>query len=1131
MTRFIRLALVSALLPRPGHAQAPAYQFSDVAHVAAVCADDYTQLDNCANKWNPPKPSILRDLEWPRPADADVAVSRLDYDDAAPYGRLPVVPPAGRTEALPSARSTTDGRLLLRTVYPWSLSFIPYRPENVQHDWKTGSAPALPRRFHEKLHPLIWLDPRANKTRWSNLNPAPSSGQNPRVPVAIHSTICENNDVSVAAGERSPRACSATYSVCNHAQIENCPAGSIATAEYSGDCYDLTLIVDTSSDDSGDWEMRSVNLTVFVPNAKALDTGESGSVLPDGRSVLVYPRMLRPKEPDPWVLPEWSFKKVGNQNNFRRGYNPDHEWPDLNNKVAACGSPLPAARPNWCQFLDQQKRRTDFFFDVDGDPVMHTDSNPGSNPIWHGDRGNNRFLFAPVTTGDGRLLLIESGAGFGMLYSYNSNNTSAPCNIDEWRNFHPISHMPHDPELIKRYEIARAQTDSTGQQHPFRDSLGNDVPYGALDVVGYPWIDREGKNLIVSVGNVARDGYWARDVRTQGLEATCEVPCSAPDGDVRVCSNPDRGAGARAAVIGAWTQGKLVVLDNMLNFTDFNGAPNNQADFAFRMRLYEKNDVWVTPKGSQQINSFENRLFPYDAHNPVLPFDVVWTVQSDTYHNAELVFDEYHNNRAFVVAHMNAPSEWRTGLPQDGFVATYKYPDRLVRNGETADFRFTTNPLLQNAAGSTKWHDPDGVVGPATLRLRGGARVEPVAMGGVLGKGVYLDGNNDFIDMGYKIDPALRDAGWYFGLWIDPRDASDVGNGTPRTIFFFPDNSSIGLQRWNGRYRVSLRHAPTGQSKGLYLPELIGAGRYFHLGIRIDTRFEVPVTTRATRATRQVRIYVDGTPVGAPIEFVMDGFKMESGALGFQPMTAVGQGEWTWMSVGDPGPQFAGAEGRRSLRAWVDELRIYALRAEDGPGSWFDEFICNTALGSLVDIAGTSTDPRVLRLQKRAERYDKPTVICEQLKLESYTEPLDFPPQYGQRLCVDRQHKSPDPNEGGRCLRRKRLGLADGKHNLTANSPRPPFSDLPFCTSCHVLDHPFKRHDGTQVRNGGLDLSALSAGGVLRYIDPRRQPMNVPATLSGVLPPPINAPALPPSTDVYTLDHFFDGGPRIAPHP
>lgn len=210
------LAGIAALLtltltapPHIAHAQAaPPFQFSDAAYVspANLCAADYTKIDDCANKDNPPLPSIVRNLEWALRGDPLVSFSRAtdmgsaepNYAGAPSFARLPSVPPAGRTEIMPYARSTADGRLLLHTRWSWPLALVPYRPENVQADWKTGSTPTLPARFSEggteNLHPLVWLDPR--DTMWTGLDP--TSG-NPELPVTLHSTICEETEVAVCA--------------------------------------------------------------------------------------------------------------------------------------------------------------------------------------------------------------------------------------------------------------------------------------------------------------------------------------------------------------------------------------------------------------------------------------------------------------------------------------------------------------------------------------------------------------------------------------------------------------------------------------------------------------------------------------------------------------------------------------------------------------------------------------------------------------------------------------------------------------------------------------------------------------------------------------------------------------------
>lgn len=1103
---------VLAALPLQS-AHAASSKFTDVAYVANTCpATGYTTVEGCANEDNPPAPSIRRDLLWPVPRKTSgypVPVDPNGYTSAGDRVALPALYPYP-TEPLPPNRTTADGRLLLRALERSTMSFLPYRPENVQHDWRMGGTATRPVKHRDQLHPFVWLDPRNSRFSGGDTNytgvGGPNDPDDPDIPFGIHSTICEDNgDASTAAPRRSPLPCAATYD----------------GVRYDGDCYELTLIVNANLENPWIWEMRSVDLTVFVPGPKRPDTG---SVLPDGLATLVYPRLPRPLAGDPWVLPEYRFKHI---NPLPPGRTPDQLGYDLarvRNLTAdrqLCDAPTPASRPNWCWFFERQRRRTEYLFDIDEDAVRDATTS------WDGGDQNNPgpfFLFEPTTTADGRLLVLNAK---GVMYSY----SSTPCDIRGWSKFYPISHMPQDPAVAARYPIARAQR-KNNQPRPFRDSLGADVPFGKLDLAAYPWIDREGKNLFLSVGNQSTDAYRAFQIKNLSNGAVENYNPASPD---RPKFNPDRGPGSRVAVLGAWTQGQLVVLDDSVNFVDFGRGRN---DRGYNLHLYADADQWVSPKGSQLVGSFENRLYQYDAHNPTMPFDVVWMLTSDTLHNSEVVFDEYHNNHAFVVAHMNAATEWATGWAHDGFEAAT--PSANVRDGYIADFQFKRTPLLQNAATSSAWHAAGAVEGPATLRLLGGARVEPVAQGGVLGKGVYLDGANDFIEMTYTVDPTLREAPWYLGLWIDPRDTAATVVGAQRTVFNFPDGSTIALQRLGkgglggGDHRIVLRHAPTGQSRTIPLPHVVPE-KFFHLGVKLDATFESVVGEEGTRAHRLVQLHVDGTPVGAPADFAVDSYKPGSGALGFQLMTTGPDGV-ARLTIGHPGPTLAPGLGRATLQAWVDELRIYALRRIDAANPWFDEFICNTALGTLVDVAGASSDPRVTRLQALAQKYPgKPTTICEQLVLESYGEPLDLAPRFGARLCADRTHRDPDPAAGQRCLRELRLGL-DAAHRLAADVPRPKFTDVPFCTNCHAAGHPLKRTGANgSVIDGGLDLTALIVGATPRFQDPRRQPMNVPATIAGRLPsswtPATVPPLLAPTNYVYTLDHVFDAHPHVAPNP
>ncbi|AKF85431.1 hypothetical protein MFUL124B02_12530 [Myxococcus fulvus 124B02] len=205
---------------------------------------------------------------------------------------------------------------------------------------------------------------------------------------------------------------------------------------------------------------------------------------------------------------------------------------------------------------------------------------------------------------------------------------------------------------------------------------------------------------------------------------------------------------------------------------------------------------------------------------------------------------------------------------------------------------------------------------------------------------------------------------WLFSLWLDSREELTVRpgstqvRGTPRTLFYFSDNSWVGLVQskdssGNLWHELDLYNGATGQHFTVGLGTLVQPGRYFQFGMKVMTE----------QGQRKVAFYINGrwhsTLTVAPYD------------AGFNPMWSSMSG-WTWMTVSDPGPAFMPAQRRLPFFGWVDELRIYALSSEDVRAGWTEELMCNQALGTLVDIAprrGETWNPALESLRFGSTRY------------------------------------------------------------------------------------------------------------------------------------------------------------------
>ncbi|MEM9069823.1 MAG: hypothetical protein AAGE52_15020 [Myxococcota bacterium] len=367
---------------------------------------------------------------------------------------------------------------------------------------------------------------------------------------------------------------------------------------------------------------------------------------------------------------------------------------------------------------------------------------------------------------------------------------ASPCDVTGWTQFHPMSHAPFDPEM-RGYGLAA---------YPFRDSEGELIPDGEELGGTYPWVDREGANVFMA----AVHGRVAEQSETQYPRRCVHEGCES----FRENTDWDRGF----MVSGLWTHGKFVLVDGMIHNQDWavGVAPTTH----WWVDLYQETDGSMMPirfGGGRYIDA--NRgSYPYPGgytHNanildslqnlpnfvpvarPVTPRDVVWLMSSGVATD-EIAFDDLLDPAALIVSNMQASVTQlydrrgeSTGVPvhHNGQVRT---PAALPILSPTLEADQVEEIHVQNAATSLSIEVPAyGFVEAGT------ARIEPVALGGVHGRGFWLDGQSRIIYPLPEQDLDERDA--YLGIFVDAR--------ADGTLLTFGDETEIALEETTLRYR------------------------------------------------------------------------------------------------------------------------------------------------------------------------------------------------------------------------------------------------------------------------------------------------------------------------------------------
>ena len=684
-------------------------------------------------------------------------------------------------------------------------------------------------------------------------------------------------------------------------------------------------------------------------------------------------------------------------------------------------------------------------------------------------------FFEPMVTRDGRLftgrignstLTWTRGPGDVLSHVYDivyavAPESASPCDVSAFAELLPLSHAPYDSDMVGRYGIA---------EYPFRDPEGKLIPNGADLQANYPWVDRDGDNLFMTT--VSATLYY-EDPTTGAVRTRYPAAC-APGAQ---CQPPATGAAIFGyepntdtrgiAMAGLWTRGKMVMLDSSINNTDY-GLKNGD-DYHRMINLYSPtaavpypstavrvgsgrdNSGIHAPAGAVDnttfIDSTENLFNHHPYLQPVTLRDVVWTMNTGR-GSAEVAFDDYLSPHAFILSSMNGALSHSGGYN----AASMTYHDGFHQAWQSLGYGFVRDVKLQNAATSLGWDTP------AHGLAHGDVRLEPVALGGVHGKGFWLDGASGVsYEVGVQAQKVAKHP-WFVGLFLDSRFEDD---DTIRRVMTWPDGSSVALE---GRAHVLLR-APSGETvRRFTLPQALVApeASWFHLGLLIN-----PGGQRITLLINGMRLARHKLPPSAAQP-------VAQGAPGTN--TSAQQGLFQMI----PGTFTMGAlEGEDSpgFRGWVDDLKVFAERPNL-------EVQCNHARGTLVGLPEGYTGSWA----EIADAY--PAVshkrITHRLKLGAQA-------SFTRYVCaVD---YASDQGMNRLNLPEGTLGIREAllmpEAPLVFGAPRPDSSQNTFCLSCHVEDQPPE-----------LSPEALIADprGLPLQLDARRQPSQAPRLIFGHIP-------------------------------
>ena len=706
----------------------------------------------------------------------------------------------------------------------------------------------------------------------------------------------------------------------------------------------------------------------------------------------------------------------------------------------------------------------------------------------------------PQVSADGRLLI-------GRAYLRNvfyavAGEDEPPCDVTTWTDRHEITHAHHDPDMYvggavgdpskARYGIAR---------YPMRDGVGNLIREHGLARFSYPWIDKAGDNMFFTLVDATL--FYKEDAEAFSLGRPgwkWRYPWSC----FRHCDpyyekfpfyedlEPRRGVG----VFGSWTRGKTLLVDNLNNHLDYGlGGGDDQhllltlyrgGPGEARVRAGSSSGAKAPPPVHSGrplagggptlyvIDSVENLFNNVPAMVPSTVRDVVWYVNQPKVTD-KVVFDEWVNPDTVIHAEWIAAlvrsdqSVPRADRPhshshyRDGFVT-------ISRDGSYVGSGFREDIWFQNGAtGGRDWQVP-----AYGLAMHGGVggqgiRVEPVAQGGIHGRGLWLFGHNNvtFEMPAQNAGRDIDDFDWYVGLFIDAAlPEADVR----RRLLTFPDGSSIRLR---GPV-VELSPAGSGTPVATFALPGGSARQWRHLGFRI----------------RQG---------GAEVEFLLNGFKLGSWSAGTDATRLFRMVEGEFILGRPLASQYPRQASNPGYEGWTDSLLVVAQET-------VPELACNYANGTLVGLA--SGAPAALTAQ--ASRYPASSHAELSALLEAHGKT-----SYGKYACLHDYTSDLDPDTRylppGVVSVREDLNYPEGPMT-SAMSYLPDSRQNAFCLSCH--------YDGdgpdASSENNPLDIASLAGGTVFWTYDERRRAAVGPRLIHGNIPASYFGSGQPPADTAAT---------------